>query len=65
MMEGDLPNKQQRLVQAWMEIHKNIFQPLKEKSFFESAKVQFGTVAWSDEIDISPETLYIDAKEVN
>ncbi|MFA5214671.1 DUF4160 domain-containing protein [Sulfuricurvum sp.] len=23
MLEGDLPNKQKRLVQAWMEIHKD------------------------------------------
>jgi hypothetical protein len=23
MIEGDLPNKQKRLVQAWMEIHKD------------------------------------------
>jgi len=23
MVEGDLPNKQKRLIQAWMEIHKD------------------------------------------
>ncbi len=35
------------------------FVPLKEKSIFDTAYVDFGTVLWLDgEIDVDPETLY-------
>ena len=44
---------------------KNIFKPLMEKEFFSKVKILHGTVAWSDEIDISPDTLYLDSKKVN
>lgn len=39
---------------------KKPFQVLQDKIFFKRAKVAFGTVVWSDEIDIAPETLYIE-----
>lgn len=44
---------------------KKVFKPLRKKHFFLKAKVSFGTVAWTNEIDISPETLYIDSKKVS
>ncbi|MBL0687521.1 MAG: DUF2442 domain-containing protein [Sulfurospirillum sp.] len=44
---------------------KKVFKPLREKYFFNKAKVLYGTVVWNDEIDISPETLYIDSKKIN
>lgn len=40
---------------------KKPFQVLQDKRFFKRAKVAFGTVIWSDEIDIAPETLYIES----
>ena len=44
---------------------KKPFQVLKDEQFFKNAKLGYGTVVWSDEIDISPETLYIDSKDIN
>jgi len=44
--------------------NKNIFKPLKDKNMFNKAKITYGTVAWNDEIDIAPETLYVDSKKV-
>lgn len=35
------------------------FSALREGSLFMSAKVENGTVTWTDEIDISPDTLYL------
>lgn len=41
-----------------------IYEPLKEKHFFEKARVEYGTVVWSDEIDIAPETLYLESSSL-
>ncbi|MEO8410075.1 MAG: DUF2442 domain-containing protein [Propionivibrio sp.] len=35
------------------------YQPLQEPQKFALAHVANGTVAWNDEIDMSPDTLYI------
>ena len=38
------------------------FQPLKSTALFAQARVAHGTVVWSDDIDISPDTLYLAGK---
>lgn len=35
------------------------FSALKEYRLFMSARVENGTVVWNDEIDLSPDTLYL------
>jgi Protein of unknown function (DUF2442) len=35
------------------------FAPLKESALFMRAHVEYGTVVWSEEIDISSDTLYL------
>ncbi|MBK7424493.1 MAG: DUF2442 domain-containing protein [Propionivibrio sp.] len=37
-----------------------VYQALKEPGKFKLAHVLNGTVAWSDDIDISPDTLYLE-----
>jgi uncharacterized protein DUF2442 len=39
-----------------------VYEELKDASFFMKAKVMLGTVVWNDEIDMSPDTLYLDSK---
>lgn len=35
------------------------FSALKENMLFVKARVEYGTVVWNDEIDLSPDTLYL------
>ena len=39
-----------------------VFRPLKDYQLFKQAKVTFGFVSWNDDIDMSPDTLYLDAR---
>jgi hypothetical protein len=42
-----------------------VYQPLKQASLFRQAKIVFGTVAWSSDIDMSPDNLYLECKMFN
>jgi hypothetical protein len=37
------------------------FRQLKNKSFFDSVKVAYGSVLWPNEIDYCPDTLYAES----
>lgn len=39
-----------------------LFSELKDYSMFQTAKVEFGTVSWSNGLDICPDTLYNESK---
>ena len=43
-------------------LHYPVFQPLKDKSVFNKAHATMGFVSWSDDIDMSPDTLYLECK---
>jgi len=34
------------------------FRPLKDKRFFETVQVAYGTICWEGDIDYCPDTLY-------
>ena len=41
------------------------FAPLAEDGLFMKAHVVHGAVAWNEEIDLSPDTLYLRGKRLN
>lgn len=40
------------------------FEILSNPAIFAQAKIKYGTVVWPNEIDIAPETLYLDSVSV-
>lgn len=51
-------NGEKKLYDAAPLLGKSLYKELNSLDFFLSAKEQYGTVVWSDEIDIAPEHLY-------
>ncbi len=58
-LEVDFVNGEKRLFDMRPYLAYPAFAPLAEGSLFMKAHVVLGTVAWTDEIDISPDTLYL------
>ncbi len=58
-------NKEKRLYNALPLLEKSLYEPLKKLPFFMNAKAEYGTVVWSDEIDIAPEHLYENSTPIN
>ena len=42
-----------------------VFLELKDIHYFQQVRIAFGTVQWSHEQDISPETLYLESAPLN
>ncbi len=42
-----------------------VYQPLKNEQFCSKAKVQYGTIVWNEEIDIDPDRLFLESKELS
>ena len=40
-------------------LNRGIFQELKDYSYFNRARIEFGTITWPNEQDFSPETIEI------
>jgi hypothetical protein len=36
-----------------------LYRPLLDSNFFNQVRVEYGTVTWEDDIDLSPDTLYL------
>ena len=47
-----------RIYDARPLLEKAVFSPLKNPAFFMRAKAEYGTVVWTEDIDIAPEYLY-------
>lgn len=45
-------------------LEKGIFVELKDYNYFKRAKIEYGTISWSNGQDFSPETLEMKMEEV-
>lgn len=47
------------------QLDNSLYWPLSNVALFMQAHIRYGTVAWTDEIDICPEELYENSKVIN
>lgn len=58
-LEADFATGERRLFDMRPYLGYPAFSPLADPALFMKAHVALGTVAWTDEIDLSPDTLYL------
>jgi hypothetical protein len=56
-------NQEVRFFDAKPYLSKGIFAELENKVVFSTAKSFNGTVVWSNELDLCPDTLYMESKK--
>ncbi len=59
LLEAEFETGETRQFDMRPYLHYPAFRLLNEPGFFMRAKIQNGVVVWSDEIDLSPDTLYL------
>ncbi|MDR0872855.1 MAG: DUF2442 domain-containing protein [Prevotellaceae bacterium] len=42
-----------------------VFRSLKDTEMFNTVRVCFDSIAWANDVDIAPETLYYDGETIN
>ncbi len=57
----DFTNGERRAFDMRPYLDIGVFKRLKNQQLFKQAKVAFGTVVWPGDLDIAPETLYIES----
>lgn len=45
-------------------LEKDVFKKLRNKDFFNTVSISFGTICWGEEIDICADSLYESSKNV-
>lgn len=66
MMILTFTSGERRLYDATQLLQYPAFQPLRDEAVFKSAAVEYGAVVWNDgEIDIAPETMYVNSYAYN
>ena len=58
-------NKENRVLDMSEYLDKGLYNQLKDKALFRTAKVSFDTVEWANEIDVDPEFVYEESVPVH
>lgn len=64
-LEIEFSTGEVRLFDVRPYLDKGVFTQLKDRELFSRAYVAFDTVCWPNELDIAPETLYIQSVPVS
>jgi hypothetical protein len=57
-------NQQVKLFDLQPYLHYPVYAALQDESFCSKAKIQYGTVIWNEEIDLDPDRLFLESKEL-
>ena len=58
-------NDENRIFDVIPLLEKPVYKPLKDKNLFNKVHIVYGyTIAWNNELDMCPDSLYIDSKPV-
>ena len=58
-------NDENRIFDVTPLLEKPVYKPLKDKNLFNKVHIVYGyTIAWNNELDMCPDSLYIDSKPV-
>ncbi len=63
-LEVEFSNGEIRLFDVTPLLKFPVYQPLKDRHYFERVFVSQGVVQWPNEVDISPDLLYLDSQAV-
>ena len=55
-------NNEQKLFDMKPYLDQGVFKVLKDETLFKKVFMQWSTVAWSDDLDMSSDTLYIEGE---
>ncbi len=64
MLEVEFENGETGLFSMKPYLKYDVYKPLEDYSLFKKARISFGFVTWNEDIDLSPDNLYIESKIV-
>ena len=64
-LELQFTNKERKLFDVKPYLSIGIFQELQDPSLFNGIRAFNGSIVWPNDLDLDPDTLYLDSKPVN
>jgi len=61
-LELSFNNGQTRVFDVGPYLDKGIFTELRDPTYFRSVRLAFGSIAWPNEQDFGPESLYVESR---
>jgi hypothetical protein len=58
-------NNEEKVFDMTPYLDKGVYTSLKNESLFKKAHINWGTVVWNDDVDMSLDTLYLESKSIN
>ncbi len=57
-------NHEKRIKDMKPYLEKGVFKELKDKKFFKSVKLAYGTISWNGRIDLCADELYMSSEKI-